>query len=522
MALQDEKTIIRSTLDPEIVIDLLQIEDIFEGTSDKVSIGKENERVGPQLQNWLGTDFPFVCINNYIFDSNEIVNLKLNATGFLPTITFIFQLTRSDAFSVSSFPKDGDLLSIFIKAKDNAFKPIRNDYLITNVIGGGGGRENFNSTVIIVGELFIPHLRDEIITSYTGNSFDVLQTIAKQLKLGFATNETSTKDSQAWICGGLTWGDYIQDVALHSYKDDDSFYKCFIDVYYHLNFININNQLEGDPKRASAVFDNVLKTELFAGDKDTINQSQITGPKVLSNIDNFQNTNMWIRTYSTINNSSEINKELGYKYNMQFFCMKSLKYWEIFIDPKTTEGAERKKMILKGRTFPKKEDEPDREGKTESLWTYWKDQQKYVWKGIQSRNVHNRYIYAEANNMRNLAELSKLYLEVEVTRWNPNIYMGEKIPILLIAMRDQTKVSATAAGDDYEASRSTSRQVPVVDQFYSGYYVVNGMEIIYQQDGSDKSTALPRDGEEVNPHNFVPTFYQKIVLTRREWPTPVG
>ena len=32
---------------------------------------------------------------------------------------------------------------------------------------------------------------------------------------------------------------------------------------------------------------------------------------------------------------------------------------------------------------------------------------KFVWKGIQSTNVHDKYIYAQAHNERNLLELKK-------------------------------------------------------------------------------------------------------------------
>ena len=515
---QDEKTIIRSLLDPSIPIDRLEVEDVFTGTSDKLDSNKKNTLKGEQVQNLLGVDYPFVTVNNYVFDNSEIELFKLDATGFVPRINFVFKLKKTDAFKSQAYPKDGDILSIFIRAKNNAFKPIRNDYLITDINSGPGGVENMGGITTISGELFIPHIKDEIIKSYKGNSFDVLKQIAAELKLGFATNETSTVDSQSWLCAGSTWEEYIQNIVKASWKDDNSFYKCFIDVYYHLNFINVNNQLEGDGQLAAGILDNTIMKDYYSNDAadKTSERSQTTTGKFLSTIDSFKGTNMFIRNYKTLNESSQIHADYGYKYYVQFFDLKSLKYWNLFVDPKTSDGAENKKIILKGRTFPKKTDQTNANGTSPSAEEYWKTQNKYVWKGVQSRNVHDKYTFAIAHNERNLLELNKLFLEVNVERWNPNIYMGEKVPLILIAQADRLKAQMDATGEDKTATDVSPGGVAVLDQFYSGYYMTNGMRIEYVTDGAQLQVNADEDP---NPG---PQFYQTFIMTRREWPTPIG
>jgi hypothetical protein len=512
---QDENTIVRSLFDPKIKIDRLEVEDVFTGTSDKLKTQK-GITTGEQHQNQLGVDYPFLTINNYVFDADEIQSFRIDATGFVPTCTLVFTLVKTDAFRSQSYPKDGDILSVFIRAKNDAFKPIRNDYIIKQVQSGGGGIENRGGTTTITGELFIPHIKDEIITSYNGNSFNVLQDIAKELELGFATNETSTADSQAWICPGSTWEQYIEDIVSASWKDERSFYKVFIDVYYHLNFINVNNQLEGDGQLAAGILDSTLFRDFYSNDVGKVERSQTQSAKMLTNIGSLKGTNMFVRQYKTINESTKIHEQYGYKYHVQFFDMKSLKYWDIFIDPKTSDGAENKKIILKGRTFPKKEDEKDASGKSPSQEEYWKTQNRFVWKGIQSTNVHDKFIYAKAHNERNLLETRKLYLEVNVTRWNPNIYMGEKIPIVLISQTDKMKAMADATGEDAKVTEASSYQdFIVMDQFYSGYYMINGMKLTYTGEGTSYSPV--NSGE-----NAGPTMFQTFIMTRREWPTPLG
>ena len=515
---QDEKTIIRSLLDPKIKIDRLEVEDAFVGTSDKLPDNKKDTATGHQVQNEVGVDYPFLSINNYVFDADEIKLFKIDATDFLPQVTFMFTLTKTDAFRSQGYPKDGDILNVFIRAKNNAFKPIRNDYIIKNVMSGGGGNENAGGTTTISGELFIPHIKDELIKSYSGTSFDVLNKIAQELEMGFATNETSTTDSQAWLCAGSTWEEYINHIVEAAWKDENSFYKCYIDVYYHLNFINVNNQIEGDGAMAAGILDVTIAKDFFNNKVGDVAAAEKPVGKFLTNMGNMSGTNMFIRDYKTKNESSRINEQYGYKYNVQFFDLKSLKYWNIFVDPKTSDGAENKKIILKGRTFPKKEEEKDAQGRSPSASEYWKTQNKFVWKGIQSTNVHDKYTFAIAHNERNLLELKKLYLEVNVERWNPNIYNSERIPLLLISQADPVKAAADASNNDAVAQDTPqgAGAQPSMDQFYSGFYMVNGIMFTYNQDGPRKNV-----GPDAGNYNG-PAFFQTFVMTRREWPTPLG
>jgi hypothetical protein len=127
--------------------------------------------------------------------------------------------------------------------------------------------------------------------------------------------------------------------------------------------------------------------------------------------------------------------------------------------------------------------------------------------------VHDKYIYAIAHNERNLLELKKLYIEADVERWNPNIYMGEKIPIALITQTDTAKAQLDAQGEDATIVEASGADPVVLDQFYSGYYMINGMKITFNTDGSQRSFSDAPKG---------PTFYQTFIMTRREWPTPAG
>lgn len=496
----DDNSVIRSLFAPQIKLDDMVMEDLFTGTSDVVDA--KGGLSGRQYQNMVGVDYPFVIINGYTFAVHEIIKLSIDATGFLPDIDLTVAMTSTDTFKTARIPKDGDLISVFIRAKNDSFKPIRNDYIITYVdVAPNSAPEGRGSTITLRGTLFIPHIDDQVIKFFEGSSFDVLQKIAKELKLGFATNESSTDDSQVWICPGDSLKNTILDVTAHSYKDEKSFYNCFIDIYYHLNFINVNTQVVSEGKMSAAILDFVA----FKDDKPDLAQSgsQQQGKKFLSDMENFKGTNFFVETYSLQNNSTAISKRWGYKTYVQFYDQQTQDTWSIYVDPIVTEGAQDKAILLKGRPYPKAAD-----GTAEEK--YWEKQNKYVWLGVQTKNVHDMYLYSKIWNKRNLEELDKLYLEVEITRWNPNMYRGEKIPIILYTMGDPSNVLVNEV--PAEANTPVNEPHPVANQFYSGYYMIDGFTLNYTISKTDGSSDPPPEG------NMAIT--QNMVLRRREWPIP--
>jgi len=275
----DEKSIIRSIFEPTIPIDKMEIRDTSTKTGDEYNPKQKGEESGERIENMLGIDYPFIMINNYHFDEKEIIFFEIIEEGFLPTCTFIFKLVKTDLFSGKAFPKDGDILNVFIRAKNDQFKPIRNDFLILSCDAGEGGTENLGREIVITGELFIPRIKDQILKSYKGTSFKVLQEIAKELGLGFATNETNTDDEQTWLCANENYINIIKNIAKHSWKNVESFYKVFIDCYYHLNFVNVNNQLTAEEIVAEQLIDIPGVKNYYSGHKNDTKNTQYVDRK---------------------------------------------------------------------------------------------------------------------------------------------------------------------------------------------------------------------------------------------------
>jgi hypothetical protein len=500
-----EDCIIRSLVKPTIQVDDMILEDAFQGTSPDLK-DQQGVSSGRQIQNELGTQYPFISINAVTFNFGDIFEFEIDSTGFIPKLRLVIILDATKtSFKFVSMPKDGDLVNVFIRAKNDVFKPIRNDYLITSVDVSPGSREGQGGEVTIYGELFVPHLYDEVLKSYSGTTFSVLQKIAVDMGLGFATNEKFTNDSQTWLCPSDNMRNFINHVAIHAWKDEKSFYKIFIDVYYHLNFVNVNPQVAGEGKIEAALLDSSAFVNL-RNDQDLEKRQQTTTAKMLTDITSLSDTNMYIKQYAVENNSSQVSKQWGYKSYSQFFDFQSLAFWNIFVDPVITEGAASKKIILKGRSFSKTAD-----GK--SAETYWKTQNKRYWQGVQYEDVHDKYTYAEMWNNRNIAELEKMFMIAYTERWNPNIYRGEKIPVLVYS---QTNVNARkqnmSPAEVSDVTQAGSEADMVANQLYSGFYMVDGFKITYSM--------LPVSTAFTDPKPLPPGFTEVFYMKRREWPVP--
>lgn len=509
---QQEISIIRSLLDPAIKLDDMVIYDTDTSTS---TASKENGQEGlvkdQQQHKDIGTNYPFIEINNYVFNINEIEKFEINYENFLPTVKLTAGV-KSKNFSSASMPKDGDLMGVFIRAKNDTFKPIRNDYRITSVRSSGADSDGRNGIFNITGELFIPHMYDEVVKSHQGTSYEVLKELAKELNLGFASNDTATNDKQTWINPRGDYYNYILDIADHAWKDEKSFFTVFIDIYYHLNFINVNNQFSEDKNLDLQILTNLRLTDSVGGKtaEDRLKEGEGQIPKVLTNYQELSGTPAFVHHYNIKNNSNTISEVHGYKKYTQFFEQNSEKYWSIFTDPLTTEGAAGNKIILKGRTV--KPGAPKEE--------YWKTQVKHEWGGIQytapEGNAHEKYNFAKTWNERNMAELQKMTMAVELERGNFNIYRGERIPLFLMIASDMQYQIIMAPPEQQQVTPSMPQ--PILDKFSSGYYMVSGMTFSYSPSSSTSTNNATSTPEQPRQD---PGFTHKLTLTRREWPTPI-
>ena len=76
---QQEKSIIRSLMDPTVVLDAMIIYDTDTGTSTaNVANKTEGEVKSKQVSKDIGSNYPFIEINNYVFPMIAIEKFEIN------------------------------------------------------------------------------------------------------------------------------------------------------------------------------------------------------------------------------------------------------------------------------------------------------------------------------------------------------------------------------------------------------------------------------------------------------------
>ncbi len=152
---------------------------------------------GETSQYSIGLESPYILINGYPV-SKGLTKFHLSLNGFLPVIRFSFDVIEPLFISVS-YPKDGDIVSVYLRSPGDLYNPMRMDYKILSVDGGvsskysstGSDPDGINFKFSIVAECYIPGLYSPVIKSFSNkSSSDVLLEVSQELNLGFATNES--------------------------------------------------------------------------------------------------------------------------------------------------------------------------------------------------------------------------------------------------------------------------------------------------------------------------------------------
>jgi len=308
----NEKQLIRALTEPTIILD--EIRSFTDETSADDDV--QNPVTAVKTVKQIGGVAPAVQILSKVFTGEDITSLEIEMGRGLPTCSAKFLIMDKSVYS-RSYPKDGDVMSVFIRAKDDVFKPIRNDYIITSVSISNkeGGNEDAYESMSVTGELHVPGYKAIKCFSKKGTSFKAMMQTATDLKLGFATNEVDTADEQTWICPYERPIDFIADVTNSAWKDENSFFHSCIDIYYYLNFVNVE-PLFGDETE----IESSMLIDLISNDYGNDNvQAKQVGSTIISNWDDISSTPFYIKKYSLFNNSASVNLNNGYKRYVSYY-----------------------------------------------------------------------------------------------------------------------------------------------------------------------------------------------------------
>lgn len=481
---------ILTIVEPKVKLDPLQTSNFGERES------------GDAHSSMQGGLYPLIRVNGQIFQQEEVLKFTLDMSGKYPEIRATLK-DMNNVFTVDQFPRDGDILSLRIELdKAGTYKDIRMDFVIlefngipTKTLDKVSGESKYNVRAIAK----IPGMYTDECKPY-GNkpSLDHIKDIASDLKIGVATNIDNTQDAMNRFCAYQTKLEFLDKTVMHSYISDDAFISYSIDPYYYVNFVNLQKVFNAP---------NVVeKFEMIT--KDHYNERG-TDPKegagkeeidlILTNHHNAKGINIEILKYNVVNNSTKIVLENGYRRKMQYFDVDNNELLEFDVESLVSDSLGDREEALKGR----------RNSDTDEYDTHIK--QKYV--GLQNDNLHANYNYAFINNVQNIVELDKMYLEIELAALNPALYKYMKVPVQLynygananaVADKLNEKLVEKDLEQDSKEDSTSDNQGPsnfTLDKFLSAHYVIMGIKYNYSQ----------KDG-----------YTQTLKLARREWPAKVN
>ena len=156
-------------------------------------------------------------------------------------------------------------------------------------------------------------------------------------------------------------------------------------------FVNVEPMYSDLPEIETAIA--TLRLSNDYGTDNELAKSEVRN--VLSNWDDIDQSQFYIGSHQLINNTASINLNHGYKRYAQIYDGLLKEEQTFFIDPKTTEGAENDKQLMKGR--PQE--------------NFYLAQINGKWMGVQygkdGENTHPKYNYARVTNFQNMVHLEK-------------------------------------------------------------------------------------------------------------------
>ena len=428
--------------------------------------------------NSIGIFAPWVVINGLPLNPG-LTYFQLDLNERIPVVRLEYKMTTS-LFLGMAYPKDGDIVSVFLSSPGNIYKPIRMDFNVLTVKSSSRPKgndprfqEGLEMTFSIMGETRIPRFYSTLCKSFPAHtSYNTIFEVSQELELGFSTNDTEMTDSMTWIAPNISRWEFLNSVILHAYKDDESFFDYWIDPYYNLNFVNLAPSFN----KIDTVVDTIM---VVAGQNKSLPETQSPGVSsnaqeyslLLTNSPGFDDFPFKIRTYTLISNAGQHTNLTGYIQDIIYYDQNEEdvenideRFIEYQIESTTIHNVEDGQQLQKGR----------------GAENIYKDEIRKRWLGVLNKgpvgSTHANFFHAQVQNPMNLLDATKFILRVELSGYLPSIYKGQVIPVEIYTFEDGLKRENTGKS---KGGQKTTQQTPIIDVFLSGNYVLMGYEVVF-------------------------------------------
>lgn len=473
------------------------------GVSEFIVTAKDRV-VRSNLPDRMSFRLPYLSINDYIV-RNEIVNyFCLDYSSFVPTVTVEFIDMDNEMLSTNSI-RDGSIIKVYIGGNGDElyYKPIRQDFVITNILKLNSGNQNEGDWIQyrLSGSLNVPmgH-RKESWTNNPCTSMQELFNLAIYTGLGFQVNFTfDTIDKMQWTNTlGSSYFDLMRDIAAHACYSPNTFFTAFIDQYYVLNFLECHSLLshggsktdtpamiypnfqdESEPSKDKSKNEGKNKetTDQITvnknkGESDLMNKNQKLSCYFLTNHHYYYGWSNFIESYNEISQGFSSMSD-GYRKHVSYSDSNSCGWGsngEFIISP--IDNLERDSATQQIKSLPGKPSQNsyiplnlmqmnnpeyakdgikdvDKMSNVESFVNYGE---------VDTSNMYKQYYFAEVQNEYQMTCMKKCGLKVTLQNFNPSV---KKFTRIWVDLFDMNATSSQSLKPDKSGLKNLKSDSPL-------------------------------------------------------------
>ncbi len=406
---------------------------------------------------------PLIEINKgYRPNPSNIMSFKMDFTKFMPTLKVKISDPNAEIKS-KYYPTDGSVIGVYIAptGEDGTYKPIRLDFIVTNVresesIGGTVLTESL-SEFEITAEMNVPKMFYNRNCYESGTSWEALRSISEQTGLGFASNVENTHDSQIWLNGYGSIKNFAGNITRHAYLDEESFFVSFVDAYYNLNLVEVSRLFSQIPENEECwAYTTGFYEEENAkamAEMDTVPEDEEIKEEWVGRrhkwwyeLNNSKYISAWTPYFDNYHERNSNTSSLfdGYVKYMQSWNWETREKVEY---PLSVQNPETEGMmpLNKGHMF---DGEPSELSKNMTSWEYM---------GETNEHMNPEYYFAESHNDMNISDMSKFGMTVELPCINPAITRYSRIKVIVFEKNDNAQAGLIENPDMTEDSELTKK-----------------------------------------------------------------
>lgn len=265
--------------------------------SSKDEAGEAYTQNKPAVQQTAvyGIQSPLIMINNIVVDFSDVLSFKLKCVYDTPSVELIV-VDRYKLVSTIDTPSIDNELRIQILPKfEDKYKKINLTFYITDSYVNG-------DTISISGEYKLTKFTSDNIKSFGEvSTYQLMEKIAQETGLGFASNVADSCDKRYVYCDNKSYSDLLMR-EIEMSGSDMQVYDYWIDWWNNIVFVDIYERYNAtDPDEDIQIWVSGQQKEMEEG-------SEVQPQKVVASFNNHianATSELYIKGYSIINNSGD-------------------------------------------------------------------------------------------------------------------------------------------------------------------------------------------------------------------------